>query len=163
MRKFCAAFALFSILLFPVKGWSQEERQTPAQKTAEAAKAKLQAALEAKKSAEVEAAGKRDPFRPFVSETPKVRRRPRENLSPLERYAITQLKLVAVIWDIEEPRAMVEDTSGLGYIVKLGTPIGNNEGKVKAIRPNEIVIEESYTDFYGRTKSRKVKMKLASE
>lgn len=108
-------------------------------------------------------AGKRDPFRPLVLKLRAAASRPRENLSPLERFELGQLKLVAVIWNIKEPRAMVEDSVGLGYIVKVGTPIGPSEGKVKAIKPREIVIEESYTDFFGARKSRQVSMTLPAE
>jgi type IV pilus assembly protein PilP len=81
----------------------------------------------------------------------------------LERYEIGQLKLVGVVWDVEEPKAMVEDATGLGYIIKVGTPIGANEGKVKSIKPTEVVIEESYTDFYGARKSREISIKLLAE
>lgn len=107
-------------------------------------------------------AGKRDPFRPFVLELRPQRRR-RANLSPLERVEVSQLKLVGIIWDIPEPRAMVEDTAGLGYVIKIGTPIGRNDGTVKAIAPKEVVIEENFFDFYGAKKSREVKLKLVSE
>ena len=81
----------------------------------------------------------------------------------MERYEIGQLKLAGIVWDVKEPKAMVEDATGLGYIVKIGTSIGANEGKVKAIRPTEVVIEEKYTDFYGATKSREVSMKLPTD
>lgn len=104
--------------------------------------------------------GKRDPFRPISLRT-RSSPRARENLSPLERYELGQLKVVGIVWDVKEPRAMVEDTSGLGYIVKVGTPIGSSEGKVKAIRPNEIVVEELHTDFYGARKKREVSMRLS--
>jgi len=104
-------------------------------------------------------AGKRDPFLPLAQRT-KASRRPRENLSPLERYELGQLKLVAVVWDIKEPKAMVEDAAGLGYVVKVGTPIGSNEGKIKTIKPTEVVVEEIAIDFYGARKPRQVSMRL---
>jgi len=148
----------------------------------EVAKAKLQEALGGKQAAKVEtgsttlpakkpeqperprysSVGKRDPFRP-LSLKPKASQRARENLSPLERYELGQLKLVAIVWDIKEPKAMVEDGIGLGYVVKIGTLIGPNEGKVKAIKPTEVVIEEHVTDFYGARKSQEVSMKLPVE
>lgn len=107
------------------------------------------------------ALGKRDPFQaPMKSQ---AKRRPRENLSPLERYELGQLNLVGVVWDVKDPRAMVEDTSGLGYIVRVGTPIGPNEGKIKEIKPAEVLIEESYIDFYGARKNRQVSMKIVQE
>lgn len=153
------------------------------------AKAKLDAALGNKKSGRVEtgsftfptpkpeesegprysSAGKRDPFRPLglgksvAPPNPECRE---GNLSPLQENIISQLKLVGIIWNIDEPRAMVEDTAGLGYVIKLGTPIGEcqNEGKVKAIRPREVVIEEKYRDpIFGTSKTREVVMKLHIE
>lgn len=108
------------------------------------------------------AEGKRDPFQPLALR-PSVERRPRENLSPLERYELGQLRLVGIVWNIQEPTAMVEDTAGLGYIVKVGTSIGANEGKVKAIKPSEVVIEEIETDFFGNRKKREATMKLPRE
>jgi len=148
----------------------------------EAGKAKLQETLAGKEPAKAEAGisslpakkpeqperpryssvGKRDPFRP-LSLKAKASQRARENLSPLERYELGQLKLVGIIWGIKEPRAMVEDATGLGYVVKIGTLIGPNEGKVKAIKPAEVIIEERFTDFYGARKSQEVSMKLPVE
>ena len=148
----------------------------------EAGKAKLQETLAGKEPAKAEAGisslpakkpeqperpryssvGKRDPFRP-LSLKAKASQRARENLSPLERYELGQLKLVAIVWDIKEPKAMVEDGTGLGYVVKIGTLIGPNEGKVKAIKPTEVVIEEHVTDFYGARKIQEVSMKLPVE
>ena len=104
----------------------------------------------------------RDPFRPMTLRT-KVNTRARENLSPLERLDLSQLKVVGIIWDIKEPRAMVEDTAGLGYVVKVGTPIGSNEGKIKAIHRNQVVVEEMTADIYGVPRKRDVTMKLATE
>jgi len=103
----------------------------------------------------------RDPFRPMALRT-KVQTRVRENLSPLERFDLSQLKLVGIIWEIKEPRALVEDAAGLGYVVKVGTPIGNNDGKIKAIRRDEIVIEEIYSDAYGKPTKRDVSKKISS-
>ncbi len=107
-------------------------------------------------------AGKRDPFRPFSLRT-KAAPRARENLSPLERYELGQLKLVGIVWDIKEPRAMIEDTAGLGYIIQVGTAIGANEGKVKTIRPNEVVVEEIFSDFYGARQKREVSLRLLAD
>ena len=104
----------------------------------------------------------RDPFRPMTLRA-KINKAPRENLSPLERYELSQLKLVGIVWDIKEPRAMVEDGGGLGYVVKVGTPIGSNDGKVKAIHRNEVVVEEFYSDDYGARRKRDVGIKLLTD
>lgn len=104
----------------------------------------------------------RDPFRPATLQK-KVVARPRENLSPLERFELNQLKIVGIVWDTKEPRAMVEDSTGLGYTIRVGAPIGANDGVVKAIHRNEIVVEEFYHDVYGARKKREVSMKLFTE
>lgn len=104
----------------------------------------------------------RDPFRPMTMRT-KVNTKARENLSPLERLDLAQLKVVGIVWDIKDPRAMVEDSAGLGYVVKVGTPIGSNDGTVKAIHRNQIVVEESFDDVYGVRKKHDVSMNLQGE
>jgi type IV pilus assembly protein PilP len=104
----------------------------------------------------------RDPFRPSSIQT-RTSNRSRDNLSPLERFELGQLKVVGIVWDIKEPRAMIEDTAGLGYTILVGTPIGGSEGKVKAINRNEVVVEESFQDFSGKKKNREVLMKLSME
>jgi Tfp pilus assembly protein PilP len=118
--------------------------------------------VEQPEPARFSAHGKRDPFRPATMKAGSVSRPRRENLSPLERFDLGQLKVVGVVWNIKEPRAMIEDSAGLGYIVKVGTPIGVNEGKVKGIGRSEIVIEEFYEDNYGARKKREVNMRLAT-
>jgi type IV pilus assembly protein PilP len=71
--------------------------------------------------------------------------------------------LVGVIWNIKDPTALIEDTTGLGYTVRIGTPIGNNDGKIKAIGRDALVIEEEYIDLYGVKRKREVSMRLAAE
>jgi Tfp pilus assembly protein PilP len=56
---------------------------------------------------------------------------------------------------------MIEDSAGLGYVVKVGTPIGPNDGKVKAIKPDQIIVEETYLDLFGGKKRREVNIKLS--
>ena len=104
----------------------------------------------------------RDPFRPMTLGAKGPTRR-RENLSPLERFDLSQLKLVGIVWDIKEPRALVEDNAGLGYVVGIGTPIGNHDGQIKAIRHNQIVVEEIDSDAYGKPRKRTVSMKLLTQ
>ena len=104
----------------------------------------------------------RDPFRPSSIQT-RTSNRSRDNLSPLERFELGQLKVVGIVWDVKEPRAMIEDTAGLGYTILVGTPIGGSEGKVKAITRNQVVVEESFQDFSGKKKTREVLMKLSME
>lgn len=107
--------------------------------------------------------GRRDPFRPITLNVRAASTRRRENLSPLERFEIGQLKLVGIVWNVKGPTALVEDSSGLGYSVKVGTPIGANDGKVKEIRREGLIVEEFFVDLYGAKKRREVPMPLPVE
>ena len=102
-------------------------------------------------------AGRRDPFRP-----PRVgaAQHAGEQRTPLQRYEITQLRLVAVIYDTKEPRAVVEDDQGLGYIVRVGTPIGPNGGQVRGIEKGRVLITEDSVDYYGEHRENQVTMEL---
>ena len=101
-------------------------------------------------------AGRRDPFRPPRAGTAQTG----EPRTPLQRYEIGQLKLVAIIYETREPRAVVEDDQKLGYIVKVGTPIGPNGGVVRAIERGRVVITEQAADYYGERRENEVTMEL---
>jgi type IV pilus assembly protein PilP len=101
-------------------------------------------------------AGRRDPFRP-----PRFSVGTRSGpASPLQRYEIGQLRLVAIIYNTRDPRAVVEDDEGLGYIVKVGTPIGPNGGQVASIEQGKMVVEEETVDYYGDSHPSNVVMEL---
>jgi len=105
--------------------------------------------------------GPRDPFRPFnLALRPKVVETPR---TPLEQYNVGSLKLVAVIYDTQNPKAMVEDDSGLGYTIGIGTKIGDQGGVVKLIDPDRVVVEEDFVDFYGEKKKTEIVLRLKPE
>jgi Pilus assembly protein, PilP len=83
---------------------------------------------------------RRDPFRPprlGAGSAAAVG----EARTPLERYELGQLRLVAVIYGNTQARAVLE--------VKRGTRIGPNGGEVAAIDKGRMVVRETYTDFYG--------------
>jgi hypothetical protein len=104
--------------------------------------------------------GHRDPFRPFTLD---IHPEPRVQLTPLQRYELGQLIVVATVWDVSPPRAMVEDSVGMGYIVMLGTPIGPNGGVVTAIEPERVVVEERVLDFYGKEQVNRTVMETPKE
>ena len=64
-------------------------------------------------------------------------------------FEIDQLKLVAVIFGVAQPKAMVEAPDGKGYIVQLGTLVGKNFGRVARISHNEVVVTEEFRDGKG--------------
>jgi len=104
--------------------------------------------------------GKRDPFRPFDFSPPAATD---ESKTPLERYALGQLKLTAVLDGIAEPAAIVENAAGKGFTVKKGTKIGPNNGEVVEIRKDRLIIVETTTDFTGQTRSATVELVLRTK
>ncbi len=105
-------------------------------------------------------AGKADPFKPFIQLTP-VREASRNvPLTPLQKYEISQLKLVAIISLPEGNIALVEDATGKGYFVKKGTFIGKNDGKVTKILKDKVIVEEVYQDVFGQTKTNEISLLL---
>jgi type IV pilus assembly protein PilP len=142
----------------PIKG----EAPKAAAKKVEAAK--VPEKIEPEKKVEPEfhynPLGKADPFKPFIELTP-VRERVRTTpLTPLQKYDISQLKLVAIITAPEGNIALVEDSAGRGYFIKRGTEIGKNEGKVVKILKDRVIIEELFEDVFGKVKKNEVPMLL---
>ncbi len=104
--------------------------------------------------------GRPDPFKPFISEEKSKTALPGVGGSPLQSLEVGQLTLIAVITGGEEPRAMVEDASGKGYILHIGSRVGTQEGVVTRILGDQVVVTEKLKDFSGKTRKRAVKLKL---
>ncbi len=108
--------------------------------------------------------GKIDPFEPLFREKPvlarknkRIKRAPR---TPLERLDLSQLKLVGIILAASGNRALVEEASGKGYVIKKGTYIGTNGGQIVKIQKELITVEEKFEDVFGKIKTRKRELKL---
>jgi len=107
-------------------------------------------------------AGKPDPFTPLITAIPsgkQIERTagpaeiPAAELTPLQKYDLSELKLVAIILQYNsEPTAMVEDKAGYGYIIKKGMLIGKNNGIIKEINGTSVVIDEKTGDAAGAEK-----------
>ncbi|MFH1626127.1 MAG: pilus assembly protein PilP [Pseudomonadota bacterium] len=104
--------------------------------------------------------GKRDPFKPFISEAPVREKKKGAQLTPLQKYKYSQLKLIGIIWGMNNNVAMVEDPTGKGYTLKKGTLIGENDGKVAEILKDRVIVRELYRDPFGNVKSRGIPIKL---
>ncbi|MGD9764050.1 MAG: pilus assembly protein PilP [Candidatus Binatia bacterium] len=105
---------------------------------------------------------RRDPFRPFTLNL-RPETQEEEILSPLQRYELPQLRLAGVVLDLLPPRAMLQDNSGMGFIVTPGTPIGRRHGVVKSIEPRRIVVEEIVLDYYGRRQVHQVVLEMPKD
>ena len=112
--------------------------------------------------------GRIDPFAPLYKEDkektpqkviakPKGPERPR---TPLEKLDLGQLKLTAIVTTQGLKRALVEEASGKGYVVSLGTKIGLERGSVVEITQDRIIIEHQDEDEFGKENRKKRELKL---
>jgi len=104
--------------------------------------------------------GKRDPFRSFILQTQED---DDDTGGPLEQFDLAQLQVVAVVWGTEKARALVSDPSGRGYIVREGTYMGKNDGRIVQIADNALIVKETYVDYFGETTSKDVTMRVRAD
>ncbi len=81
-------------------------------------------------------------------------------LTPLEKVDLSQLKLTGIIRSPGGNRAMVEEASGKGYIIKRGAYIGIHSGRVIKILKDRIIVEEEVEDILGNVTIDKTELKL---
>lgn len=96
--------------------------------------------------------GRRDPFAPIVQELQPEKMD--TTLPPLQRVTLTELNLIAIVWGAYGYTAMVQTPEGHGYTVRRGTRIGQNNGVVSAITERGIIVQERFTDVYGKKQER---------
>lgn len=107
------------------------------------------------------AEGKRDPFEPFRrirASMPATT--PTSDLTALERWELDKIKIIAVLWDTKNPRAVVMTPDASTHTVVKGTKIGRNFGVVKDIREGEIVVvEKIFVDGKSKTEIQVIELK----
>jgi type IV pilus assembly protein PilP len=171
-RLLCTLLVLCSVLVW---GFACSNQTAPAKPAAtKVAETKQPAAQEksetAKKDAAAEnaspavpgeftynAAGKPDPFEPLVTDIIVAKKSADEtspegnDLPPLQKYDLSELKLVAIIVGDNNARfAMVEDKSGYGYILQKGMLVGKHNGVIQLIDEDSVVIKETLADTEGK-------------
>ena len=110
--------------------------------------------------------GKIDPFEPLfkerkiVAKSMKKKRKKRVPRTTLEKIDLSQLKLVAIILAKSGNRAMVEESSGKGYVISKGTYIGTNAGRVVNIEKDKVIVAEEIEDVMGNVSIRNKELKL---
>jgi type IV pilus assembly protein PilP len=101
--------------------------------------------------------GKTDPFKSYIRRQVTLEA---DTSSPLERFDLSQLIVMGIIWGVDEPRALIKDPTGKGYIVKAGQPIGKNKGRILRIEDNKVVVKETYLDHLDRATTKEVELEL---
>ena len=83
--------------------------------------------------------------------------------TPLGRFELEQLKLVAVVTGLDDPVAMVEAPNGIGYTLRRGACAGRNGGIVSAVRSGEVVVAEWATRADGTRDKTQTVLRLPKE
>lgn len=100
--------------------------------------------------------GRRDPFLAILREagSEAAKKSDEVNLPPLQRVTVAELTVIGIVWGGFGYMAMVQAPDGRGYAVQRGARIGNNNGIVSAITEKAVIVEERFTDIYGKKQVR---------
>jgi type IV pilus assembly protein PilP len=82
-------------------------------------------------------------------------------LTGTQKFEPAQLTLVAIVSGKRGLLAMVQDSSGIGYVLRKGTKIGET-GEVIQITQEKVIIEQM-KNVAGERTSRKIEMILNKE
>jgi Tfp pilus assembly protein PilP len=105
--------------------------------------------------------GVRDPFQPYEI----IKLEDVSKMTPadiLQTLTLGQVSLVGVILG-KDPKALVQDASNTGYIIKEGMHIGENSGIVTKISSNGVTITQHFKDYMGKFNTREVVLTLKKE
>lgn len=86
---------------------------------------------------------RRDPFQAYVEYVPQDLSAPARPLSPAQRYDLDQLKLIGIMWDVKDPKAMFLDPDSEVIVLGRDEGIGNKNGYIASIREGEVVVVEA--------------------
>jgi Tfp pilus assembly protein PilP len=126
----------FIIILFATAGAFAQTPENPAP---------VQATAETSELTEIDP-NIRDPFKPFRDFRPQADTGPKEvSVDPLQNIDLNSVTVLAILWDVSKPRALIKSGDKLFTIVK-DAKIGRNGGVVAGIREGEVVVSESYEE-----------------
>ncbi|MDT8365593.1 MAG: pilus assembly protein PilP, partial [bacterium] len=75
---------------------------------------------------------------------------PEEQLTPLQRIPVTDMKVESIIISSRKSVAHVITPDGKAHIIAIGTLMGRHKGKVVRMNSDEIIVEEQFEDYLGR-------------
>ncbi|MDR2861139.1 MAG: pilus assembly protein PilP [Syntrophobacterales bacterium] len=139
-----AAMMCLAIMAFPV--WAEEEGLPPVDPPA------VQTGSAPPMVTPPGSLGSKDPFKPFVDTGEAKKQKAKAiPISPLQRQDLSMFKVVGISGsDREGWRAIVEDGEKKFYIIKEGTLIGLDEGRVSQIRSDRVVVAVKDPDAKGK-------------
>jgi Tfp pilus assembly protein PilP len=108
--------------------------------------------------------GTRDPFLPFemAISADMDAGKLKKITDPLQKLSLSQIELTGIILGVEN-RALIQESSGMGYIIKEGTLVGENSGIVTEISLAGVKIKQHFKDYMGRVNTREVVLSLRKE
>ncbi len=95
-----------------------------------------------------------------LAPAPAGKRKKRIPLSALERLNLDRLKLVGIVRSPDGNKAIIEDHTGKGHVLTVGTYIGQNNGRVIRIEKDRVIIAEEIMDESGKVKATDIVLKL---
>lgn len=158
--------AILSVGVVACSGGGNTPKQTASSPSPNAGSAKQEKVLpvlapEEQTKPAYQVMGLRDPFQAF--ETSLSAEEAKKNITdPLQRLSLSQIGIVGVILG-KEKRALIQEASGMGYIVREGTLLGENSGIVTRITADGVTIKQHFKDYMGRVSTREVVLSLKKE
>src|SRR5947209_12316232 len=102
---------------------------------------------------------------------PKSRREPFQSLTkviksaslqsqmpPLQRVQISDMKLLGIMWGGYGYYGLIQTPDGKGYTVKEGMLLGTNNGVIRTITDQAIIVSEPTIDIAGRKSTKEVEL-----
>ena len=83
-----------------------------------------------------------------------------EELTPLQRVPVPDMRLESIIISSNRSVAHVITPDGKAHIVTIGTPMGRHKGKVVRMNSDEIIVEEQFEDYLGRSFKQETALRL---
>ena len=159
---------LFIGVLFACPGCKQPSTATTGQPPHPTTQKKVEVVTpvlvqEEEKKPEYQVIGVRDPFQPFAGINPgEIGQGGAKGPDALQRLSVSQIYVVGVILS-KQNRALIQDSSGMGYIIIEGTLLGENNGIVTKVAKEGVTIKQHFKDYMGRITTREVVLALKKE
>jgi hypothetical protein len=141
---------------------------TPKKPNPQSIKPQAQGPSSVNLSAEIGSEPKERPFNP--EGTPDPFQSPAEELfgginrkggvMPLEQFEVSDYQLVGIVSGPGFKKALIQDLTGKGFFVVVGTRIGKGGGKIIKITDKEVLVDEPSLDLSGRKKNRRIALKI---
>lgn len=86
---------------------------------------------------------RRDPFQTYAEYVIIEDSGGKGGLTPAQRFDLEKMKLIGILWDVKEPKAMFLDPDDEVRVLGRDESIGNRNGYIAEIREGEVIVVES--------------------